>query len=187
MKLSSENTKSSMTRLHDLYLQGKFDSELIRLHEHLLYVLHKCDQNCSAKTMKKCSERGKVVIPKQPIPIKFLHLFLKREELYSNIQNFLHFLLRCVMKTHAETVVESMGNLVEMHCEKRRGLGIEDVGKETFIDWNGPPVHQSDSLGIKTLNRLFKGTKWHFVTVANKADSEVTKKLKSEKSKLPFF
>ena len=90
------------------------------------------------------------------------------------------------MKTHAETVVESMGNL-EMHCEKRRGLGIEDVGKETFIDWNGLPVHQSDSLGIKTLNRLFKGTKWHFVTVANKADSEVTKKLKSEKSKLPFF
>ena len=63
------------TRLHDLNLQGKFDSELIRLHEHLLYVLHKCDQNCSAKTMKKCSERGKVVIPKQPIPIKFLHLF----------------------------------------------------------------------------------------------------------------
>ena len=76
--------------------------------------------------MKKCTERGKVVIPKQPIPIKFLHLFLKREELYSNIQNFLHFLLRCVMKTHSETVVESMGNLVEMHCEKRHGLGIED-------------------------------------------------------------
>ena len=58
-----------------------------------------------------------------------------------------------------------MGNLVEMHCEKRRGFGIEDVGKEMFIDWNGLPVHQSDSLGIKTLNRLFKGTKWHFVTV----------------------
>ena len=44
-----------------------------------------------------------------------------------------------------------------------------------------------NSLGIKTLNRLFKGNTWHFLTVANKADSEVTKKLKSEKSKLPFY
>ena len=72
-------------------------------------------------------------------------------------------------------------------CEKRRGLGIQDVGLETFIDWNGPPVHLSDNLGIKTLNQIFKGSKWYFTTVANKLDSEVTKRLKDEKSKLPFF
>ena len=66
-------------------------------------------------------------------------------------------------------------------------MGIEDVGKESFIDWNGPPVHLSDSLGIKTLNRIFKGSKWHFVTVANKSDSEVTQRLKKRQAKLPFF
>ena len=73
-----------------------------------------------------------------------------------------------------------MGNIVDLHCEKRHGLSVEDVGKETFIDWNGPPVHLSDNLGIKTLNRVFKGTKWHFVTVANKTDSEVKKRLKQK-------
>ena len=64
--------------------------------------------------------------------------------------SFLHLILRCVLKTHAETVAESMGNLVYMHCEKRRGSGIADVGKETFIDWNGPPVHLLTNLGLKS-------------------------------------
>ena len=29
--------------------------------------------------------------------------------------------------------------------------------------------------------------RWHFITVANKADSQVTKKLKKEQPNLPFF
>ena len=62
---------------------------------------------------------------------------------------FLHLLLRCVLKKHAETVAESMGNLMDMHCEKRCGLGVENVVKETFIDWNGPRVHIADNIGIK--------------------------------------
>ena len=119
--------------------------------------------------------------------MKFVHLFLKKEELYLGIEKFLHLLLRCVLKTHAETVAESMGNLIDMHCEKRRGLGVEDVGKEAFIDWNGPPIHLADNLGVKVLNRLFKGKRWHFVTVANQPDSEVTRRLKQKQSKLPFF
>ena len=103
------------------------------------------------------------------------------------IKSFLHLLLRCLLKTHAETVAESMGNLIDLHSEKRRGLGVEDAGRETFIDWNGPPVHQVDVLAEKTLNRVFKGDKWHFVTVANRGDSEVTRRLKSKPAKLPFF
>ena len=91
------------------------------------------------------------------------------------------------VKTHAETVTESMGNLVAMHCEKRRGLGIEDVDKEIFINWNGPPVHMADSLGGKTLNRVFKGKKWHFATKASRLDTEVIIRLKSKQAKVPFF
>ena len=96
-------------------------------------------------------------------------------------------MLRCLLKTHAETVAESMGSLIAIHSEKRRGLGIEDVGKETFINWNGPPIHMADSLGVKTLNRVFKGKKWHFVTRASNLDSEVIKRLKSKPAKVPFF
>jgi hypothetical protein len=73
-----------------------------------------------------------------------------------------------------------------MHCEKSCGFGIEDVGRETFIDWNGPPILFSDDLCTKTLNGISKGTKWHFITVANTSDSEVTKRLKDEKLKLHF-
>ena len=119
--------------------------------------------------------------------MKFLHLFLKKEELFTGISCFLHLFLRCLMKTHAETIAESMGNLVDLHCEKRRGLGIEDVGKEAFIDWNGPPLHLAENLGMKTMDRIFKGSRWHFVTVVNKADSEVTQRLKKRQTKLPFF
>ena len=168
-------------------MKSKSESDLIRIHEHHLFTVHECNKECTAKTKKTCKEKDKVVFPRMPIPIKFLHLFYKKEELHSDIHHFLHFMLRCLVKNHAETVVESMGNLVDMHSEKRRGLGIEDVGRETFIDWNGPPVHLCENLGTKTLDRIFKGSKWHFITVANKSDSEVTNRLKNEKSRIPFF
>ena len=174
-------------RLHKFSNLKKEENDLMRLHEHLLYATHECDHGCMVKTKAKCKQHGHVVLPRQPLPFRFLHLFLKKEELYEGTHNFLHFLLRCVIKTHAETVVESMGNLIEMHSEKRRGLGIGDVGRETFIDWNGPPIHHCDSLGIKALNRIFKGPNWHFVTVANKSDSSVTKRLQEQQSKVPFF
>ena len=70
--------------------------------------------------------------------MKFLHLFLGESDLFEDIRSFLHIYFRCLLKTHAETVAESMGNLIELHSEKWRGLGVEDAGKETFIDWNGP-------------------------------------------------
>ena len=80
---------------------------------------------------------------------------------YLGIEAFLHLLLRCSLKTHAETVAESIGNLVDLHCDKRRGLGVQDVGIEVFIDWNGPPVHLVENLDTRCLNRHFNGGKWH--------------------------
>ena len=63
---------------------------------------------------------------------------------------------RCLSKTHAEGVVESMGSFVEMHADKRRGiLDIGDVGKEALIHWNGPPIAKADSIGEAAINRIF--------------------------------
>ena len=174
-------------RLCNLHRVGKEGSDLVRMNEHNLYKLHKCSEECDLRSSKTCDKKGKIIEPKQPIAMKFLHLFLKEKDLFDGIKGFLHLLLRCLLKTHAETVAESMGNLIDLHSEKRRGLGVEDAGRETFIDWNGPPVHMVDALGEKTLNRVFKGGKWHFVTVINRADSEVTRRLKSKPAKLPFF
>ena len=54
--------------------------------------------------------------------MKVLHLFLKNEFLFSGIEKFLAIFTKCAVKTHAEGVAESMGNYVDIHSEKRRGL-----------------------------------------------------------------
>ena len=68
-----------------------------------------------------------------------------------------------MVKTHAEGVVESMGNLVEIHGDKRRGnMDISDIGKEALIDWNGPPLAKADRLGKEALDRHFGKRKVEF-------------------------
>lgn len=66
--------------------------------------------------------------------------------------------IRCLVKTHAEGVVESMGSYVEMHADKRRGrMDISDIGVEALIHWNGPPLAKADKLGEASLDRVFGG------------------------------
>ena len=92
------------------------------------------------------------------------------------------------MKTHAEGVVESMGNYIEIHSDKRRGrMDISDIGKEALIHWNGPPLTWADRLGEAALDRLFGRGRWNFITMANRVDSIVTKRLREEEPSLPFF
>ena len=104
------------------------------------------------------------------------------------IITYIIIFVRCTVKTHAEGVAESMGNLVEMHSDPRRGnMDIEDVGKEAMIHWNGPPLAMADRLGKGSMDRIFGRGRWNFTTMANKADSVVTKRLKKVEAKLPFF
>ena len=94
----------------------------------------------------------------------------------------------CLVKTHAEGVVESMGNYIEFHGDKRRGrMDIEDIGKEAQIHWNGPPLARADKLGEAALDRIFGKGRWDFTTVANRAESTVTKRLREEEASVPFF
>ena len=58
---------------------------------------------------------------------------------------------------------------------------------EVFIDWNGPPIHLVDGMGNRTHDRNFNGGKWHFVSAINRAESEVTRRLRLVKAKLLFF
>ena len=120
---------------------------------------------------------------------KFLHLFLKEPSLYFGLEDFLSLFLRCVVKTHAGGVAESMGNIIEIQSDKRRGrMDIEDAGKEAMVNWNGPPLHLADNLGRKSLDRHFGGrSKWNLITQANKTDSVITKRLQKVESELPFF
>ena len=92
------------------------------------------------------------------------------------------------MKTHAEGVAESIGNIVDMHAAKRRGrMDIQDVGREAYIHWNGPVLSKADKLGTRTLDRLFGAERRNSLTNSNRVDSMVTKKLRSEANMVPFF
>ena len=99
----------------------------------LIFTKHVCNEKCG----QNCSKLD------DPNFMKIIHLFLKEPELYTGIKNFLHLFMNCIVKTHAESVAESMGSIIERHCDSRRGsMGLEDVGKEAFVSWNGPPIHE---------------------------------------------
>ena len=63
--------------------------------------------------------------------------------------------LRCATKTHAEGVAESMGNIIDIHCGKRRGLDISTVGMEAKIHWNGPPALCTHNLAESSRDSYF--------------------------------
>ena len=175
--------KTFIERLAKLLVEDE-SNEIVKKFSHILFEEHKCSDAC----IKPCSQRGKPEEPKEIKPMKFLHLFLKEHKLFTGIEKFLHFFLRCSMKTHAEGVAESMGNLIDIHCDKRRGMDVASVGIEAQIDWNGPPLHMVDRLGEKTLDKIFGGrSRWHFITRESKNESIVTKRLKEEKPSIPFF
>ena len=94
----------------------------------------------------QCQNYQKLKDPAEIITMKVLHLFLKTPELYKTLKNLLHLCISVATKTHAEGVAESMGNFVDIHAEKKRGLDISDVGREAFINWNGPPVANAATL-----------------------------------------
>ena len=84
--------------------------------------------------------------------------------------------------------LKRIGNYVELLGDKRRGrMDIDDVGKEAFIHWNGPPIAKAERLEREALGRIFERGRWHFITLDNKLDSVVTKRLKAEEPALPFF
>ena len=76
-----------------------------------------------------------------------------------------------------------MGNYIDLHSDKRRGMEIDDVGKEAMVHWNGPPIHLAEKFGINSLNRKFKGTHWNFITKNPMTESTVMRKLKKETEK----
>ena len=66
-------------------------------------------------------------------------------------------------------------------------MDINDIGKEAYLHWNGPPTAKADRLRREALNRRLRRGRWHFITLDNKLDSVVTKRLKKKEPGLTFF
>lgn len=88
------------------------------------------------------------------------------ESLREGIGAFLHFYSHGVLKSKNEAVIEGMGSVLAVHTEGGRHLGNNKYPKETFISYNGPPLHLADSLVQAALDIRFppKDGKraWHF-------------------------
>ena len=74
---------------------------------------------------------------------------------FSNLHVWKVLFLRCALKTHVESVAESMGSIVDLHSEKRRGIGVTVVGEESMIHWNGPLANKANGLLEEALDRHF--------------------------------
>ena len=81
-----------------------------------------------------------------------------------------------------------MGNFVDIHSEKKRVLDISDVGREAYINWNGPPVDNAVTLLELAQDNGFMGRKnWRLIAKENKLVSVVVDRLMREMSETPFF
>ena len=173
-------------RLKEILLDDSVEG-IRHKYDHLLFETHMCTKDCP-KLNGKCPSINTVKLPLQVKNVKILQLFLKEEGLSAGIELFLSLYLQCAVKTHAEGVAESMGNYVDIHAEKRRGLDVAIVGLESYIHWNGPPVHLADSIGVASLDSYFAGrSHWRFVTKKNKLESAVVSRLKGQKAKRTLF
>ena len=140
-------------------VEGSCSNALISYNETYLFQVHECTMACgvTARQYTRCKDYMKIVSPRKLITAKFLHLLTNFEDLFIGIENFLHFFLRCSVKTHAEAVAESMGNYIDCHSKRKRGLDIATVVSESRIHWNGPPLHKANALIESALDRHFGG------------------------------
>ena len=89
------------------------------------------------------------------LPVQFATSAAKLSSIGHKSNHTKPFSFLSLIKTRAEGVVESMGNYVELHADKRRGR--MDIGVEAMIHWIGPPLAWADKLGEASLDRVFGG------------------------------
>ena len=103
---------------------------------HLLWETHEWSEECNIVRQALFQLYQKLQELAEIRTMKVLPLFLKIPEFYQDIQDILHLCISVATKIHAEGVAESMGNFID----------ISDVGREAFINWNGPPVTNDTTL-----------------------------------------
>ncbi|KAJ1637498.1 hypothetical protein T492DRAFT_301128 [Pavlovales sp. CCMP2436] len=117
--------------------------------------------------------------------------------LYLGVHDWLFLFELCSTHTSNESVVESMGNIIDKHAAPGRHLAPVDYSREAYIHWNGSPLHPSNDLVNAALNLLFNALgpgDWNFLhktlrpsKLKFRAVSQVVDRHRAERSKLPFM
>lgn len=102
-----------------------------------------------------------------------MHELFERPGLYANVHDWLYIFELCAVKSSNESVVESMGNIIDQHAAPGRHLNPEEYAREAFIHWNGPQLHRADRFLAASLNRHFKVSwpgGWRFTNVTRRME-----------------
>ena len=109
----------------------------------------------------------------------------------------MHCFSVAAVKLSVESSVESLVSRYEKHFDKTRQLTEEHAKEEMIIAENGPILVRADPLIKRALDSHFKEHnsqqhgRWHFTMSENITthiqESKVIKKLRNERSKLPFM
>ena len=60
---------------------------------------------------------------------------VKDRELCEDHISFLHFVLKFTIKRHIGECCRAYGKVMDSRYGKQRGLAIEEIGKESIIQW----------------------------------------------------
>ena len=63
--------KEVLKKLNNSY---KDEDDFVKMFEHIIYRIHECTTECSAMR-DTCTEKNKIILHKEHVPIKFIHFF----------------------------------------------------------------------------------------------------------------
>ena len=87
---------------------------------------------------------------------------------YSGCENILNLALACFIKSPNESIVESVGSVINQHGKKSRSsMKNENLDSELFIAWNGPEEmsSQANDLIERAIKKHFKDKPLHFYSM----------------------
>ena len=130
--------------------------------------------------------------------IDIYHKVFSEPSLYLEAQHILATIAKIICSSPPESVVESMGSVVETIRQVRGGFksstsqnDIKNMSDELIVHWNGPPLSQCDSIVKQALNIHFRGHSWHFIATDVRAKmhkvSVVVDRLNNVKANLTFM
>ncbi|PIK56944.1 hypothetical protein BSL78_06145 [Apostichopus japonicus] len=130
--------------------------------------------------------------------IDIYHCIFTDPKLYTGAQHVLGKIAKLFSSYPPESIVESMGSVIEQIRRVRGGsktstnkADVKDISDELKIHWNGPHISHCESIVKQALNLHFKGAGWHFIKQDVRSKmfkvSKVIDRLKDTKPTLTFM
>ena len=144
-------------------------------------------RNCDTDMLKKCCSE-----------IELYHYVFTTADLYLGAEHVLSKIAQIFCSYPPESVVESMGSVIEKIRNVRGGTktstnkkDTNDISDELVIHWNRPHISECDGIVKQALNAHFKGKLWHFISSDVRAKmhkvSAVVDRINNSKSSLSFM